>query len=171
MSIQSEIDRINNNVQTTLNTIAATGVGVGTNSDALPAAAAALANTKQDKLTGSEGQIVIFDANGNPVAGDFEGGGAKIQTGSYDGTGTKGSSNPVSLTFDFVPKYFQVINKSQTFVDTSSSGFTWIGQQGGTGSSSVPKITLSGQTLSWYASSAGYQCNNSGVTYYWIALG
>lgn len=83
MSIQSEIDRINNNVQTTINTIAATGVEVGANSDALPAAAAALANEKQDKLVGSEGQIVIFDANGNPVAGDFEGGGGG---GVYIGT-------------------------------------------------------------------------------------
>lgn len=46
MSIQSEIDRITNNVQTTLNTIADTGVAVGTGSDALPAAAAALANEK-----------------------------------------------------------------------------------------------------------------------------
>lgn len=86
MSIQSEIDRINNNVQTTLNTIAATGVDVGANSDALPAAAAALANEKQDKLTGSEGQIVIFDANGNPVAGDFEGGGGGVHVGEDEPT-------------------------------------------------------------------------------------
>ena len=50
MSIQSEIDRINNNVQRTLSTIAETGVEVGTNSDALPAAAAALANEKEDKI-------------------------------------------------------------------------------------------------------------------------
>lgn len=46
MSIQSEITRINTNVQSTLSTIAETGVEVGTNSDALPAAAAALANEK-----------------------------------------------------------------------------------------------------------------------------
>jgi hypothetical protein len=50
MSIQSEINRVNNNVQTTLNTIAETGVSVGSNSDALPAAAAALANEKEDKI-------------------------------------------------------------------------------------------------------------------------
>lgn len=50
MSIQSEINRINNNVQTTLNTIAETGVSVGSNSDALPAAAAALANEKANKV-------------------------------------------------------------------------------------------------------------------------
>lgn len=46
MSIQSEIDRINNNVQSTLSTIAETGVEVGTTSNDLPAAAAALANEK-----------------------------------------------------------------------------------------------------------------------------
>lgn len=46
MSIQSEINRINNNVQSTLQTIADAGVSVGSNSDALPAAAAALANEK-----------------------------------------------------------------------------------------------------------------------------
>lgn len=46
MSVQSEIERITNNVQATLNTIADTGVEVGTGSDALPAAAAALANEK-----------------------------------------------------------------------------------------------------------------------------
>lgn len=34
---------------------------------------------------------------------------AKIQTGSYVGTGTYGSSNPCTLTFDFMPKLF-IIN-------------------------------------------------------------
>lgn len=51
MSIQSEITRISGNVQTTLDKIAATGVTVGEGSDALPAAAEALAASKQDKIT------------------------------------------------------------------------------------------------------------------------
>ena len=51
MSIQSEITRISGNVQTTLDKIAATGVTVGAGSDALPAAAEALAASKQDKIT------------------------------------------------------------------------------------------------------------------------
>ena len=46
MSIQNEIARISNNVQSTLGIIADTGVEVGDNSDGLPAAAAALANEK-----------------------------------------------------------------------------------------------------------------------------
>ena len=37
---------------------------------------------------------------------------AKIQTGSYVGTGTYGADNPCSLTFDFEPHYIIVANKS-----------------------------------------------------------
>ena len=70
MSIQSEVERISTNVQNTLEAIRQTGVSVPENatSDALPAAAAALANEKQDKLTGSQGQVVGFDAEGNAEA-------------------------------------------------------------------------------------------------------
>lgn len=70
MSIQSEITRISNNVQNTIDTIEATGVTVpeGANSDNLPSLAAALANEKQDKLTGIEGQFVGFNSSGAAVA-------------------------------------------------------------------------------------------------------
>ena len=70
MSIQSEVERLSANVQNTLEAIRQTGVSVPENatSDALPAAAAALANEKQDKLTGTQGQVVGFDSFGNAVA-------------------------------------------------------------------------------------------------------
>lgn len=73
MSIASEISRISNNVQNTIDAIEAAGVTVpeGANSDNLPSLAQALANTKQDKLTGAEGQVVGFDADGNAVAQDL----------------------------------------------------------------------------------------------------
>lgn len=67
MSVQGEIDRIKNNVNDTLKAIGDTGVTVGTGSDALPAAARALANEKQNKLTGTAGQFVGFDATGNAI--------------------------------------------------------------------------------------------------------
>ena len=72
MSIQSEIDRINSNVQAALNTVADTGVSVpeGANSNDLPAVVLALANEKQDKLVGTQGQVVGFDAEGRPDAQD-----------------------------------------------------------------------------------------------------
>ena len=65
MSISSEITRISNNVQNTIDTIGATGVTVpdGANSDNLPSLAQALANEKQDKLTGTKGQFVGFTAD------------------------------------------------------------------------------------------------------------
>lgn len=64
MSVQSEIDRLRNNVSQTLGTIAATGVEVGEGADAMPAAAAALANEKQDKITASG----ILKGNGSSVS-------------------------------------------------------------------------------------------------------
>lgn len=70
MSVQSEIDRIKKNVNDTLKAIGDTGVQVGTGSDALPAAARALANEKQNKLTGTAGQFVGFDDEGNAQAQD-----------------------------------------------------------------------------------------------------
>lgn len=65
MSIQSEITRITNNVQDTIDVIEQTGVSIpaGANSDNLPSLAQALANGKQDKLTGSQGQFVGFTAD------------------------------------------------------------------------------------------------------------
>ena len=81
MSIQSEIDRINSNVQAALNAVADTGVSVpeGANSDNLPAAVSALANEKQDKLTGAQGQVVGFDENGNAVAQNAPSGGGMTE--------------------------------------------------------------------------------------------
>ena len=70
MSIQNEIDRISNNVQNTIDVIEQTGVSVpaGANSDNLPSLAQALANEKQDKLTGIKGQFVGFNSSGAAVA-------------------------------------------------------------------------------------------------------
>lgn len=92
MSIQSEITRISNNVQNTIDVIEQTGVSIpaGANSDNLPSLAQALANEKQDKLTGTQGQVVGFDEDGNAVpqaAGvtSFNGrtGAVTPQTGDY----------------------------------------------------------------------------------------
>ena len=70
MSIQSEITRIFNNVQNTIDVIEQTGVSVpaGANSDTLPSLAQSLANEKQDKLTGIKGQFVGFNSSGAAVA-------------------------------------------------------------------------------------------------------
>ena len=47
---------------------------------------------------------------------------AKIQTGSYVGTGTYGADNPCSLTFDFTPNYFQLLSQVN---NGDKSGFSF----------------------------------------------
>lgn len=95
MSVQSEIDRIKKNVDDTLKAISDTGVQVGMGSDALPAAARALANEKQDKLTGTAGQLVGFDVSGNatPVAAPMP----KAHKVTLSASGWAGNSQTVTV--------------------------------------------------------------------------
>ena len=118
MSIQSEITRISNNVQNTIDVIEQTGVSVpaGANSDALPSLAQSLANDKQDKLTGTQGQIVGFDQDGNAVAQDMPESGLLLTFGAqsvatsawatdttYEGWGFRAAVALDGVTADYVP--------------------------------------------------------------------
>ena len=98
---------------------------------------------------------------------------AKIQTGSYEGTGTYGKDTPCSITFDFAPELVIVfvVNKPAA---TSTVGFptffkrgiavakTWdIGHP--TGGNAI--VNWDGNTLSWYVSSTrGWAYNVSSAT-------
>ncbi len=111
-------------------------------------------------------------------------GAARIQTGSYVGTGTYGSSNPCSLTFDFSPQLFILFGKANSNANyrdmiiaikggtqlafTISSGSNPAAAEG-----SNVGLTFSwgSSTLNWYATNLNYQLNASGVTYNWLAAG
>ena len=126
MSIQSEINRINSNVQAALNAVADTGVSVpeGANSDNLPAAVSALANEKQDKLTGAQGQIVGFGPDGKAVAQDKPTYAAS-EVGAIPTT-EKGAANGVATlgTDGKVPTgQLPEISSVKTF--TATIGTTW----------------------------------------------
>lgn len=120
-------------------------------------------------------------------------GASRIQTGSYVGTGTYRSSNPCSLTFDFVPKllyiskdgltadlkiantYYRlifsalVINGAQTDYASREYMHDTTGSLAKTG---VQRTwTWSGTAVSWYASGSDTQLNDPGVTYQYIAIG
>lgn len=97
----------------------------------------------------------------------------RIETGSYVGTGTYGSSNPNSLTFDFEPKV--VIVQQQN--DVIYGGFPW--QYGtyvakpyissGTG---VVSLSWERNKVSWYnETNQTNQLNGSNVTYNYVAIG
>ena len=97
----------------------------------------------------------------------------KIATGSYTGTGTYGSSNPNSLTFEFVPKLVFIHNSSDgrfrmCVINGDSECVSAI-----VGSSQyVVKTAWENKKLSWYNSdSATKQLNESGVVYNYVAIG
>ena len=95
--------------------------------------------------------------------------GVKLQTGTYKGKGTYGSGNKNSLTLNFTPKFLMIwgpyahiaagLNGTELRVmfDYSGWGLT---------------TTWSGSTVSWYSSTgAQQQMNDSGYSYYYLALG
>lgn len=110
---------------------------------------------------------------------------SKIATGSYVGTGTYGSANPNSLTFDFEPKivFLSVDSSASAFSETGFMFF--IRNQSGSpswyyyNSAYVGRtITWSGNTLSWYTLAGNpndapdrQQFNVSGQRYCYVALG
>lgn len=96
----------------------------------------------------------------------------QIATGSYAGTGTYGSSNPNSLTFDFVPK-FVILSGGEGYSGTPCYSI-WFSGFGKLGFYDIPysKAEVNGNTLTWYhQSSATFQSNISGTTYYYMAIG
>ena len=101
---------------------------------------------------------------------------ARIQTGSYVGTGTYGANNPCSLTFNFIPKVFILSNNyndivalyNQTHADNDY--FTVAGNID-------IYLTWNNNQVSWYtkeqnADNAPYcQANKSGETYRYCIIG
>ena len=96
--------------------------------------------------------------------------GAKIEVGSYVGTGTYGSSNPNSLTFEFVPKLVIIpVNSISGWPVVAINGATKV--YWSDNSNYFATFNWNGNTVTWYGSSALYQLNNSGEEYEYIAIG
>lgn len=125
------------------------------------------------------------------------GGGARIEVGSYVGTGTYGSSNPCSVSASFPIKRLSVFgeiyagtgNYFPIYENSNSSSYsmhdilltTSFASRRGIhkGASSYDldysfgKKSADGKTFSWYSTGGGasFQLNESGITYYYIAIG
>lgn len=113
---------------------------------------------------------------------------AKIQTGSYVGTGTNEEAGACSLTFDFIPKLvvFHVkFNGSYTIpfalmmpaALTSAYTKFAFSTLDGNDKENANYAKIVGTTVSWYTttSPSGFngdpQMNKEGYTYYWVAIG
>ena len=103
---------------------------------------------------------------------------ACISVGSYIGTGTNGESDPTSITFDSPPKLLIVIKEGGMVSPATGSGswknetLFWV--QGITETYTIGKniasVSISGNTISYYAQSAQYQLNSSGSVYNYFAI-
>lgn len=112
--------------------------------------------------------------------------GAKIQTGSYVGTGAYGAGGKCTLTFNFEPKFVMVFSSSMgqlTGAAGSNTGvsYTIIAARPATSAShfyttiNYDYFEWEGNTFSWYSSgtyaSSSSQLNYVGSTYYYLAIG
>lgn len=118
---------------------------------------------------------------------------ARIEVGSYVGTGTYGSSNPNTLTFGFEPKIvfvvgrvylnlsnmatdFAVFNMTELRDEYLNAGYFEYSPESSTSSSIDKYAKKNGNTLSWYSSrSKTYQMNGiwdgADSRYTYIAIG
>ena len=109
------------------------------------------------------------------------GGGARIEVGSYVGTGTYGSLNPITLTFVGIPKLV-IVEREQESVNAYSNGLGvfFYGQKiaqvhwnlNGSGYSNVNVVLSWNQNaVSWYGDDSSAHLNDENTTYHYIAIG
>lgn len=102
---------------------------------------------------------------------------ARIATGSYTGTGTFGSSNPNSLTFEFEPKVvFIGAGTTNTFSIVMVRGGASTGLILGDDYRGYQVVSWNENTVTWYLGytqreAADMQLNERGITYYYAAIG
>lgn len=129
--------------------------------------------------TGANTAAAALEALGVPAAVSgliAESGAARIQVGSYVGTGTNGSANPNTLTLSFDPKL--VIVKAQAsnyhlLIGVRGATQTWINYPTSSNFSAYSAILVWGdKSVSWYTQNgANRQLNESGVNYFFVAIG
>lgn len=115
----------------------------------------------------------VIGKNGKDV-NTLLGDGLKIKTGYYTGTGTFGPTNLNSLTFEFVPKFLIVTNRSDAgycplMVYEQPGTYSQVGNN--TGYLTITWGQDSGKTVKWYSTTAELQLNNSGQYYFYVAIG
>lgn len=142
----------------------------------LPSTFVVYTDSSGNIYTEQEYETKITDVLGNLIAipASQIKDGVKIATGSYTGTGTYGSSNPNSLTFEFEPKLVFISSKDQdppvcAFAINGQTTFskTNIGDSGQTN-----QCSFSGNSFTWYNRRyVDIQFNMLDRIYYYVAIG
>lgn len=107
------------------------------------------------------------------------GGAARIETGSYVGTGTYGSDNPCSITLSKDPAIVFILQNGVfkgvlSKRASDAGGYSLTPTDAGSGYAYYSFLSLhvsaSGNTISWYHDGQTDQLNAAGYTYTWVAL-
>lgn len=154
---------------------------------ALPSEAIAISAVLQETAAANPNGLALYS-------------GAKVEIVTYVGTGTIGSSTPTSVTFSFTPKLVWIAQADYRSLQLEYIGGTWedvfseeqallmygapkaeIYSRNTTESTYSSNRTLiftwNGNTVEWYHSDpinglgGGFQLNQSGKTYYALAIG
>ena len=104
---------------------------------------------------------------------------ARIQTGSYVGTGTYGASNPCSLTFDINPKFIIIGQKQEVayyFLTVRDSNAIVIAKEIDGNSNNTyglaNYVTWNKNSITWFnRATSWFQVNSSSTVYNWCAIG
>lgn len=99
----------------------------------------------------------------------------KLAFGSYAGTATFGESSPNTLTFSSPPKALFIIGENVTPLVAFKPGPETGHMVYGTATSSICKVSWSGNSVSWYYpysgnQAAAFQHNARDRTYYYMAI-
>ena len=102
---------------------------------------------------------------------------ARVEVGSYTGTGTFGREKPNSLTFSFQPKFVFVVSESGSIYENfrafhgMPTTYVYSSFLGSDYGERIP-LTWEGNTLRWYATKGNfYQLNTQKQKYVYIAVG
>lgn len=97
---------------------------------------------------------------------------AKIETGSYTGDGTSGTSNRTTINFSFTPKMVVIHDMTEQALGLPYLwGASYLLVHTRTTTVTAANASVSGNILSFYSNSAETQLNKSAVVYHWIAIG
>lgn len=135
-------------------------------------------STDEFTMAGFNGKLSAINSGVNTEITSALSGFARIETGSYVGTGTHGSNNPNTLTFGFVPNVWGWLGyknaNGPTFFPSVElvpwgEGTIYVGVGAGSADACFPIYQNS--SVSWSANSAIVQANQKDYTYYYIAIG
>ena len=131
-----------------------------------------------DSIRSVSGGTASIQADTFPTAIQSLGSGfAKIQTGSYVGTGTYGASNPCSLTFDYQPEFAVITwNAYQTHSSILCKGIEMAFSEWNNAAQNTFILVNweNNNIIKWYLrqgnTGADYQLNQNNTQYLYFAI-